>query len=143
MLDGAAFLGLANRLAPRSRLFALGFSLGSSVALEQAVSHRVAGVAVSGAFARLADVAPPLARPFLPDRFDNVGRVQMIDVPILIVHGTADETIPFSEAGKLLAASSGHAAFLAVQDGPHHLDFSRLSELMWREFDKAPPKLAN
>lgn len=134
MLDGAAFLRLARELAPGSRLFAFGFSLGSSVALEQAAKGRVNAVAVAGAFANLADVTPAVARPFLPDRFDNLGRVRQFQVPMVIIHGTDDETVPFIEGEKLRSAARGKVTFLRIPGGKHHLDLSLVAEAVWGEF---------
>ena len=45
-----------------------------------------------------------------------------IEAPVLVVHGTRDEIIPFSEGEKLYRSASGNAEFLPVE-GAGHNDF--------------------
>jgi dienelactone hydrolase len=42
-----------------------------------------------------------------------------ISVPWLLIHGTADESVPFREAERLVAAASEEARFIPIQGGGH------------------------
>jgi len=68
-------------------------------------------------FAKTREEAPELYRKASPITY-----VDAKDAPMLIVHGTADETVPFSQSETLVAAlkSAGvEHQFLVVPDGPH------------------------
>jgi hypothetical protein len=66
------------------------------------------------------------ALPWLPvrllmrDRFDSVALAPQIEVPVLILHGTADEVIPFALGQRLSQAFP--KAFLVAIPGGHHND---------------------
>jgi pimeloyl-ACP methyl ester carboxylesterase len=57
--------------------------------------------------------------------FDNIDRLHIptrfkqLQIPILIVHGTADETVPFSAAEEMLSWNS-NAKLLAIENGNHN-----------------------
>ncbi|WP_079990795.1 alpha/beta fold hydrolase [Haloarcula sp. CBA1127] len=52
--------------------------------------------------------------------FDASDRLSEITVPALVIHGTADEVVPY-ENGKLLARGLPNADFITVHSGPHLL----------------------
>src|SRR6266542_5528558 len=70
--------------------------------------------AVSGLLAQL----PPGAREAL-SRLSPLGAVSRIHARLLIAHGTADDSIPFTESLRL-AAAAGHRAHLALFRTFHH-----------------------
>jgi hypothetical protein len=118
------------------RLIVLGQSLGGATALRLLArdSDGVRLAVIEAAFAsyrgiardaalRSVVLAPllPLALPSLPARQDDPLTVLPgIRVPLLIVHGTADEVIPFSH-GEQLAAAAPKAEFLRI-DGANHME---------------------
>jgi fermentation-respiration switch protein FrsA (DUF1100 family) len=136
--DARAFLSLARTLAPNSRIYLFGFSLGGAPALHTAAEEEVAGVVILGAFAGLADVAPPLARPFLPDRFDNRAAIARVTEPILLLHATADEVVPFAQAEALQALAPQHVRLLRVEGTGHAADFNFLSPIVWENIHLMP-----
>ena len=74
-------------------------------------------------YTSISDVAArafPLAPSFLVrDRFDSSALAPSIDLPVLIVHGTADEVVPF-ELGKTLATRFPHAVFVPIERAGHN-----------------------
>ena len=137
--DGDAWIAKAQELAPRSRVFVFGHSLGGAVALEMATRHPVSGVATLGAFTRLADVAPAYARGLLPDHYDNLDAIGRVEVPVYLFHGTEDETVPFSSADKLLqAAGNGNAVVIPLEGGRHHVPMDKLAPFVWEHLLGAP-----
>ena len=129
--DARAFLALARKLAPGSRIYLFGFSLGAAMALHAAAEEEVAGVVILGAYAALRDVAPPYARPFLPDRFDNRAAIRRVAERILILHGTADELVPFAQAKALQALAADRVRLLRAEGGGHAPDFATLAPVIW------------
>jgi uncharacterized protein len=135
--DGAAFLRLAEASHPR-KLYLFGFSLGGGVALGLATRNRVDGIVTLGTFSSLRSLAPAWARGLITDRFDNIAAVQRIRVPILLLHGTADEIVPVAEGVKLKAAAGAKARLLRLDGAPHHVALDQLAGLIWREIGNMP-----
>jgi len=69
--------------------------------------------------------------------------LEQIKVPVLVVHGTGDRLVPFTQHGKLLAARIPGAQLLAIEDGEHMAIFTHRDEIRVRvtQFlrDLAPP----
>jgi fermentation-respiration switch protein FrsA (DUF1100 family) len=136
--DALAFLALARRLAPGSRIYLLGFSLGAAPALHAAAEEKVAGVATIGAFTALADVTPPAARGLLPDRFDNRAAITRVGEPILLLHAVADEVVPFAHAETLRALAPSRARLVRLEGVGHRPDFETLSPALWENLRQMP-----
>jgi fermentation-respiration switch protein FrsA (DUF1100 family) len=136
--DARAFLALARTLAPNSRIYLLGFSLGGALALHTAAEEEVAGVITLNAFAALRDVAPPLARGVLPDRFDNRAAIARVAEPILLLHATADEVVPFAQAKALQAVAADRVRLLRLEGSGHAADFETLAPVIWENIRAMP-----
>ena len=83
-------------------------------------------------FTSIADMAQRIywyvpARLLVKDRFDSLSLVKQLELPLFIVHGTADEIVPF-DMGEKLAKSARAAEFLAIPGGSH---VSILEESTW------------
>src|SRR5262249_50394737 len=110
-----------------------GTSLGTGVAAEMARRGRGAALVLVTPYTSIPDVvtaAMPLvpAGLLLPARFDTLRKTAEIRVPTLIIHGDADEIVPFW-MGSTLAASIAGAALLRVEGGHH-------GDLFLREGDR-------
>ncbi len=110
------------RVAPE-KLFLLGESLGAAVALELAVRVPAAALVLEAPFASLAAMAK-VVYPFLPaswvrTRYDNLSKISRVRLPLLVVHGTRDDTVPFEQGEELFAAAPEPKRFLAVEGGGH------------------------
>jgi pimeloyl-ACP methyl ester carboxylesterase len=53
-------------------------------------------------------------------RLDVAAACRKLEVPVLLVHGTHDETVPVLESQRLLGAFSGSRARLLAVDGASH-----------------------
>ena len=53
------------------------------------------------------------------DRLDLLAAARRLDVPWLLLHGTADETVPFAEAEALARASKGAVRLVPIDGGGH------------------------
>ncbi len=106
-----------------------GQSLGTGVAARMAAEGRAAALILQSPYTAVSDVA---ARRFpifpvhllMRDRFDTLALVPRIGVPVLIMSGTADMTVPF-DMGETLASRFGRrATFIPISGGGHNLDAS-------------------
>lgn len=112
-------------IAPRD-IFIYGHSLGGAVAIELASRIKnAAGPILESTFTSLTDVAR-MRFPFLPaerilqHRFDSLAKARSLTLPVMVVHGTADETIPFEMAERLFAAiASTRKKLLLIANGGH------------------------
>jgi fermentation-respiration switch protein FrsA (DUF1100 family) len=118
-----------------SKLIVFGQSLGGATALrllaEEAAGVRLA--VIDSAFASYRGIARdaalqsivlapflPLALPLLPgaDK-DPVAALARIDVPLIFIHGRADQVIPFKHSEQLLAAAKEPKRLIAVDRARH------------------------
>ncbi len=105
------------------RILLLGESLGAAVATRLAVERPVGGLVLRSPFTDMAAVAerhyPFLpARALLRDRFDVLGRVGAVPVPVVVVAGGADEVVP-SEQSRAVAVAGG-ARWIEVPGARHN-----------------------
>ncbi|XUU61489.1 alpha/beta hydrolase [Erythrobacter sp. HA6-11] len=127
--DGrAAMTWLAQQgIAPADTII-VGNSIGGGTAVQMASEFGPRALMLTAPFLSLPDVAQD-ALPFVPahwlmrDRFDNASKIDALEIPIFIMHGTADDVVPF-EHGKALSTLSPTASFIAVEGAGHALSFS-------------------
>ncbi len=125
--DGlAAYDHLVDEGVAPARIVLYGESLGSAVALKVASERPVAGVVVQAPFSSLSSLAWRLY-PWLPlgpllvrGAFPNAQRASRLTPPLLVVHGTKDEIIPFAEGQKLHAAAPAGTELLPIAGAGHN-----------------------
>jgi hypothetical protein len=108
--------------ATGKRLVYFGESLGCAVIVELAIERPPDRVILSAPFYSLRAmgqlVLPPLA--FLVDNDLNSARlIEGLRVPLLVIHGTADETVPFHQGQDLYALARQPKMFHPVPGGGH------------------------
>jgi uncharacterized protein len=98
-----------SRQIPTSNIYIYGYSLGGAIAVNLAVNHPEAAALVvesSLTSMRLVATNSAIYRLFpldliLTEKFDSLTKISQLKVPLLVIHGTADEVIPF-QMGKVL-----------------------------------------
>ena len=118
-----------------ARVVLLGQSLGSGVATEMASRGHGARLVLISPFTSVAEMARRLF-PFFParfvrHRFDTLSKAASISMPVLILHGTEDEVVPFS-MGERLAAAFPQARLVQIPGGQHN-DLLTLHAIAVRE----------
>ena len=128
--DTNAFLAIARARAEDAPVWVVGHSLGGGVALGLARHQKLDAFVTIGTFTRLRAVASKAARPFLPDAYRNIDAVPLLDELWYLIHGTADDVVPVSEAKALydaaVVAKTNGAAFVLKGVG-HHPDGAMLA----------------
>jgi fermentation-respiration switch protein FrsA (DUF1100 family) len=90
-----------------ARLVFHGRSLGGGVVCALAARRPPAALVLQSTFTSIADLARAFGVPrfLVRDPFDNLAVLPQLDRPVLIVHGTRDDVIPFSHAEALAKAA--------------------------------------
>jgi pimeloyl-ACP methyl ester carboxylesterase len=117
------------------RVILLGQSLGSGVASEMAKRGLGARLVLISPFTSIAAMARRIV-PFFPamfvrHRFDTEEKAPAIDLPVLIIHGTQDEVVPF-DMGERLARVFPRARFVPIA-GAQHNDLLTMYPIAIRE----------
>ncbi len=122
-----AYLGSRPDVDPR-RVAYFGESLGAAVALSLAAHQPPSALVLRSPFTSLADAAST-HYPLLPmslllwDEYPNLETIASIDIPTLIVAGSADGIVPVEQSRELFAAVPGPKR-LVVIDGADHNDYA-------------------
>jgi fermentation-respiration switch protein FrsA (DUF1100 family) len=105
------------------RIVAYGRSLGAGASVDLAARRPVGGVILESPFVTAFRVMTRV--PLFPfDKFRNVDKIGRVRCPLLILHGEADEIVPFWHGRRLFDKAPGRKMFVAIP-GAHHND------LMW------------
>jgi fermentation-respiration switch protein FrsA (DUF1100 family) len=127
LLDAKAALdNLRTRSDIKGRKIVLvGESIGASMALMVAAGEEVDGVVSIAAFTSTRAVAREILlfrifAPLIPESYDALGALGQVRAPILFIHGTKDEVIPFSHTERLYAAARGKKEFFPIEGGMHN-----------------------
>jgi pimeloyl-ACP methyl ester carboxylesterase len=123
----AAWIYLVDQRGIRpAHLYIYGHSLGGAIGIELALHHpEAAGLIVESGFTSLGDMAKLRKRyallpmRLLNQRFDSIEKVSRLKLPVLYIHGTADEVVPYAMGEQLFKASGGRKRFIAIGGGLH------------------------
>lgn len=124
-LAAYSYLTTTRRTAP-GRVVLFGRSLGAAVAGEVASQRPAAGLILESAFPSVADLARAHyyglpAHLLLVARFDLARRLRAIRMPVLVIHGDRDTTVPVQLGRQVFEAAQGPKEFYLV-DGADHND---------------------
>jgi len=131
--DADAFYARARAVAGGGRVIVVGHSLGGGVAFGLARRHRLDALVTIGTFTEVRTLAPAAARWLISDRYDNARAIATLDEPCYVVHGTADEVIPFAHGEALRRAASATrrtGALVTIRGAGHGPDGDVLSAIL-------------
>jgi hypothetical protein len=134
----AAWDWLAQR-HPQARRYVFGHSLGGAIAVHLASEVADAGgLIVEGSFTSIPDVVSEFKWGWLPvgplitQRFEAARRIERLRVPVLVVHGSADRTIPPQLGRALYERAPQPKRWLLVEGGSHH-NTNAVGQPLYRE----------
>ena len=102
-----------------------GHSLGGAVAVNLASRRPCGGLIVQSSFTNARAMARrmfaiPLIAYVVKSRFDSLQKIREVHAPILIVHGTRDEVVPFRMGQQLFAAAPEPKRFYPIEGAGHN-----------------------
>ncbi len=116
-----------NLKIPPERIIVLGRSVGGGSAVNLAMQKPVAGLIIESSFISAFQVIVPFR--ILPfDKFPNLDKIKKVKCPILVIHGKADNIIPFAHGEKLFKAAISPKLSLWVEEANHNDLFSIAEE---------------
>jgi len=109
------------------QIYIYGQSLGGAVAIELARHHpEAAGLIVESSFTSIYDMARLDIRfralpmnLILNQRFESLRKVPELRLPVLFMHGTDDDIVPYSMGEELFQAAPEPKRFVPLEDGRH------------------------
>lgn len=124
-LDAAAAFTVLGEVATADRSIILGESLGAAVAARLAVESPPTAMVLRSPFPSLSEVAavhyPYLpARLLLRDRYDISQTVSTLEIPVLVVAGSADSIVPTSLSRAVYEAASPNAHWAVIEGADHN-----------------------
>ena len=121
--DARAILGALQ--ADHGPVVVWGQSLGTGVAARMAAEGRASGLILQSPYTSLVDIAA-MEYPLFPvrlldtDPFDTLSLVPKIRMPVLIIHGTDDWTVPFWMGERLEERLGREATLVPITNGGHN-----------------------
>ena len=96
-----------------------GFSIGTGPATELAATRPCGGLILEAPFLSAPRVVTRVR--ILPvDPFPNLKRIGAVKCRVLMIHGTGDRVIPYSQGQALFKLANEPKRFVAVEDGDHN-----------------------
>lgn len=138
LADGVTAARFHEKIRPKALPSILyGYSLGGGVAAQVLRKHPFDALILQSTFTNLTQVTRHLY-PKIPlhllagDLFDTVGIVKRLQVPLLVLHGTADETCPCWMGTKIFEACPTPKRVQYIEGGMHKDLFARDPDaLIW------------
>jgi non-heme chloroperoxidase len=94
--------------------------LGDLFNLDENIGHRISEETVRATWSAAADASPIATWACPPGWLEDFSRdITRIDVPTLILHGTADRILPIEGQGRRLHAALPDARYVEIDGGPH------------------------
>ncbi|MCF7955707.1 MAG: alpha/beta hydrolase [Phycisphaerae bacterium] len=122
---------------PANKIIPYGRSVGGAMAVDIAVKKPVGGVILQNAFTSAYRVVTHI--PILPfDKLNNLKKIDKIDCPVLIMHGSADRIVKPWHSSALLNAAKEPKLYLMVEGIGHNNDMATAA---WDQYWQAIEEL--
>ncbi|HEX9652278.1 MAG TPA: alpha/beta hydrolase [bacterium] len=109
----------------RERIIIFGRSLGGAVAVDLASKRPAAGLILESTFTSARDMAKstfgviPLQF-IIKTKFDSVRKIKQINIPLLMIHGDVDRTVPLKLGRELFLAANEPKEFYEIAGADHN-----------------------
>jgi len=112
------------RQTPAEQVVLFGRSLGTALATDLATRVPCRSLILESPFTNSSDMAKLFApfmfdwRPSIP--YDNIGKIEKIKAPVLVIHGEQDEVIPVAMGRRVFAAAPEPKELYILPDAHHN-----------------------
>jgi hypothetical protein len=122
------------RNIPPEQIIVYGESLGGAVALDLAVKQpNAGGLVMQSTFTSLEEAVNRIDYRFrffpinwiLTQRFNSIEKMRSLQVPVLLIHGTADPVVPYDMSQRLYQAAPQRKELLLIPQGGHFQIYRR------------------
>ena len=122
-----AWLYLKSRIPQGRKRYIYGHSLGGAVGIDLAVKNPdAAGLIVESTFTSILDMGKRIdGIRYLPldwiltQRFDSLAKIGKLNMPVLLFHGTADDTVPYDMSQRLYDAAPQPKRLVLIPNADH------------------------
>lgn len=134
----AAYTYLTKELnIPPNKIILYGRSIGSAMALDLAIRHnddKIAAIIMESPFVTAYRVVTHIPL-FAFDKFDNLSKISKLKIPLLIIHGTHDNIVPFWHGVKLYQTAPNKITkqYFWVSGAGHNNILWLAKEKYWQE----------
>jgi fermentation-respiration switch protein FrsA (DUF1100 family) len=123
--DAAAAYAFTAARYSADKIVAWGFSLGTGVAVTLAAEQPIGKLILESPYTSIVDVAASAfwfapVRLLMRDRFRSDQRIARVKVPLLVMHGALDPTIPVAFGERLFALANEPKRFVRLARGGHN-----------------------
>ena len=121
---------LNNQGAISKNIILYGESLGTGVATELGTSNAFGGIILESPFTSIANAAK-IYYPYLPvniilkDRYDSIGKIKNINIPIFIMHGKMDNIVPQQMGLELFEKANNPKYSYFPEDDDHMMNYNK------------------
>jgi fermentation-respiration switch protein FrsA (DUF1100 family) len=107
------------------KIILFGRSLGGAVAVEIATQRPCDKLILESTFTSAKDMARILfgnvpIEMLVQSRFDSLAKIVTLHMPLLMIHGTEDEVVPFALGQRLFAAANDPKAWYVLDEAGHN-----------------------
>jgi non-heme chloroperoxidase len=104
--------------------------LGDLFNLDENLGSRISEETVRASWSAAADASPVATWACPPGWLEDFSEdIEHIDIPTLILHGTADRVLPISGQGRRLHAALPDARYVEIEGGPHAVAITHAQEV--------------
>ena len=104
--------------------------LGDLFNLDENLGHRISDETVRATWSAAVDASPIATWACPPGWLEDFSSdITQIDIPTLILHGTADRILPIEGQGRRLHAALPDATYVEIEGGPHVMCVTHASEV--------------
>ena len=116
---------VAERMVEPTDILLFGRSLGTALAVHLAVNQPCLGVVLEAAFTSSQDMLKRYFGGAIPPKlsqspYDSIGKIHLVQAPLLFIHGEYDEAIPLEMARRLFQMAQAPKSFYVVSKSGHN-----------------------
>ena len=129
----AARNALLGEGVPAAHVVYFGRSLGAAVTVDLALAHPPRAVVLESPFTSvraMGNAVLPGAGFLFSTRWDSLAKMPRLRAPLLVLHGDADDTIPYAHGKALFDAAPEPKTFFTIRGG-HHYDMQAAWSAYW------------